>query len=87
MTLTTTLDNMEQRLKDIVLRSSSSGEIHYPLEEQLYIIKEYIKEKKGYCPEFGIGKGFMEMQLLSMAFESSLLYFAAKIKEEDEQQK
>ena len=72
---------MEKKIEDIVTRSvNARGEIHYTLEEQLYLIGEYIFEKKGVRPDLTLGNGMMEVMLLNTAFDVSLRHFMEKTK-------
>lgn len=70
---------MEDKIKDIVTRPASNGEVYYTLDEQIFLIKEYIFEKKGVRPEFSVRNGMMEAMLLNTAFTASLEYFTDKI--------
>lgn len=80
---------MDDKIKDIITRSVINGnELHYTLEEEMYLISEYIFSKKGIRPNFTVGNGMMEMMLLNIAFDVSLKYFIslqAKQKENDRQ--
>lgn len=68
-------------IKDIVQRQSDyAGRINYNEDEVVFLISEYIKEKKGvYPPRFEIGNDFHQKMLADSAFQTALEYFSDKL--------
>lgn len=77
---------MTDKIKEIITRSvNERGEILYSLEEQLFLISEYIKEKKGFYPPkpLVVDNNMHDVFLFNSAFTTSVNYFTNKLNENE----